>query len=593
MGFQVSRRNGTATQKGDAAGHESAAHRATVQAQPTLHVTPDSSNQSGLRLLGGEIVQRECACGGVCPRCQAMALDGARLSHPGDPSEREAERVADRMTQMPAPRAQAAPSISRLALPGERGDAPSAAGRGGGQVLPDRVRSYFEPRFGHDFGQVRVHDGPEASRLARSLQARAFTVGRDIYFGRGQYAPDVSDGRRRLAHELTHVVQQRAADRIAGRAPWAAPTQPRIGGAGGAFVQRQAILKDAPADLPCNLAPNVAPPTGTRIQFTVAGTALSKAEMAKIDAFAKSWAAGDVLVAGFASPEGPQDLNWRLSCGRAQTVGKRLMAKGVPAANIHFWAYGETNAFSTKSLPPNRRVVISTVAAPTLSPAGKKAAPAAKAPPPSAAGNFGLWRVEQTIADGSVTKAGAGAGRYKSVVAITFAPEAKTVECKEIAFVQALQILNKAKKNPDPRVFTQNRMTKTGWAVDRLNHRKYGWYGYNNKGKPTGTVKPGSAPKPLTNAWMHDTPGWNQPSVTWNFETCAICKSGTQANQIYGALTWGFSADVKNKLTKHRPMEFARPSTEFTAAAKQWNIQAAGPVAKRNAKNQVPLGPFT
>ena len=85
--------------------------------------------------------------------------------------------------------------------------------RGGGARLPDAARSYFEPRFGRDFSAVRVHTGPRAETLARGLGARAFTTGADIAFGRGQYAPETTGGKRLLAHELTHVVQQAATHR--------------------------------------------------------------------------------------------------------------------------------------------------------------------------------------------------------------------------------------------------------------------------------------------------------------------------------------------------------------------------------------------
>jgi len=82
--------------------------------------------------------------------------------------------------------------------------------RGGGQPLPGSTRAFFEPRFGQDFGQVRLHTGAQAAESARALNARAFTVGQDVVFGAGQYAPGTGDGRRLLAHEMTHVVQQTA-----------------------------------------------------------------------------------------------------------------------------------------------------------------------------------------------------------------------------------------------------------------------------------------------------------------------------------------------------------------------------------------------
>lgn len=84
--------------------------------------------------------------------------------------------------------------------------------RGGGQALPLRTQRALAPVLGRDLGHVRVHDGPEAHRMAHELRAQAFTVGRDIYFGRGKYAPGSSEGRRLLAHELAHTVQQGASN---------------------------------------------------------------------------------------------------------------------------------------------------------------------------------------------------------------------------------------------------------------------------------------------------------------------------------------------------------------------------------------------
>lgn len=82
--------------------------------------------------------------------------------------------------------------------------------KGGGQPLPKSTRSYFEPRFGADFSQVRVHTDSKASETAEAIHAEAFTKGRDIVFGAGRYSPGTSEGERLLAHELTHVIQQQS-----------------------------------------------------------------------------------------------------------------------------------------------------------------------------------------------------------------------------------------------------------------------------------------------------------------------------------------------------------------------------------------------
>ncbi len=83
--------------------------------------------------------------------------------------------------------------------------------QGGGQPLSEPVRGAMESSFGTDFHLVRVHSDGESDRLNRSLSARAFTAGRDIFFRHGEYRPGSRAGQRLLAHELTHVVQQGAA----------------------------------------------------------------------------------------------------------------------------------------------------------------------------------------------------------------------------------------------------------------------------------------------------------------------------------------------------------------------------------------------
>jgi hypothetical protein len=79
-----------------------------------------------------------------------------------------------------------------------------------GQPLDSETRAFMEPRFGHDFSQVRIHTNEIASQSAQAVNALAYTVGSDIVFDKGQFAPDANDGKFLLAHELTHVVQQSA-----------------------------------------------------------------------------------------------------------------------------------------------------------------------------------------------------------------------------------------------------------------------------------------------------------------------------------------------------------------------------------------------
>ena len=135
-----------------------------------------------------------------------------------DPAEHEADKVAGEVVRTP----EAATGARQLEIqPGLRaassgiahaqrsGPSPeSFAGRG--EPLPSPVRGFFERRLGYDFRGVRVHHSADAADSARSLGARAYSYGRDIVFGAGEYSPRSSLGKQLLAHELTHVMQQRS-----------------------------------------------------------------------------------------------------------------------------------------------------------------------------------------------------------------------------------------------------------------------------------------------------------------------------------------------------------------------------------------------
>ena len=92
-----------------------------------------------------------------------------------------------------------------------------------GQPLDAPTRAFMEPRFGHDFSGVRVHTDARAAESAGALNALAYTVGRDVVFGPEQYAPQTASGRRLLAHELTHVLQQRGRKALLSSGGWTRP----------------------------------------------------------------------------------------------------------------------------------------------------------------------------------------------------------------------------------------------------------------------------------------------------------------------------------------------------------------------------------
>lgn len=196
---------------------------AALQIQTTK--TPPSNATSLL-------VQRQCACGGSagltgsCSDCEKKKLLGKPLqtklhiNEPGDEYEREADRVAEQVMRMAAPASTedtsgtpGAPLVQRKvnARSVGTGTAPSIVHdvlSSPGQPLDAATRAFFEPRFAHDFGTVRVHTDAKAAESARTINAIAYTVGQQIVIDPNNFAVTNVRKSRFLAHELAHVVQQ-------------------------------------------------------------------------------------------------------------------------------------------------------------------------------------------------------------------------------------------------------------------------------------------------------------------------------------------------------------------------------------------------
>jgi hypothetical protein len=155
----------------------------------------------------------------------AKLHDDLALSNSEDICEQEADRASDvvvRMSQLQMAQPNQMQARSRtgtdhaaaVRTPVLNNQPRARQMAGSGAPLPVSVREALEPHFGYDFSRVQIHDNERAARLADVLQARAFTLGSDIYFGKGEYVPEKPVGLRLLAHELTHVVQQRAHARV-------------------------------------------------------------------------------------------------------------------------------------------------------------------------------------------------------------------------------------------------------------------------------------------------------------------------------------------------------------------------------------------
>jgi|CXWL01.1.fsa_nt_gi hypothetical protein len=156
------------------------------------------------------------------------------VSQPSDPAELEADRVAEQVLRMPEPvpgagvqrkcasyaaggptcpacEGDAVLTVSRRADGESTIEAPgsvSAVLRSPGHALDSSARAFFEPRFGRDLSQVRVHTDAPASQSAQEVQALAYTVGSHMVFRDGHYAPTTTEGKRLLGHELVHTLQQ-------------------------------------------------------------------------------------------------------------------------------------------------------------------------------------------------------------------------------------------------------------------------------------------------------------------------------------------------------------------------------------------------
>ena len=180
--------------------------RSALQPKLTINQPGDAYEQEADRVadqvmrMPAPQVQRKCACGGEAgPDGECAACKARRLGVQRQVLEEDDELQMQAAAPAPTTPTAAPPAVQQVL---------SAPGR----PLDAGTRAYMEPRFGHDFSQVRVHTDAPAAESARAINARAYTVGRDVVFGAGQYAPGTGEGQRLLAHELVHVVQQGGGD---------------------------------------------------------------------------------------------------------------------------------------------------------------------------------------------------------------------------------------------------------------------------------------------------------------------------------------------------------------------------------------------
>ena len=184
--------------------------KATNPASPTRQPETSRAARPGPERPGEELLRLQRVRGN---RYVQRLVESGAVGRPGDRFERAADRVADRLALGAGPPARPTAGPALASPPGPAGTVAKPVARGidaarGGAAIPEAVRAPVERALGADLGDVRVHTDRSADRLSRGLGALAFTTGRDVFFRSGLYRPETADGRRVLAHELTHVVQQ-------------------------------------------------------------------------------------------------------------------------------------------------------------------------------------------------------------------------------------------------------------------------------------------------------------------------------------------------------------------------------------------------
>jgi outer membrane protein OmpA-like peptidoglycan-associated protein len=282
----------------------------------------DRLSQQVMRMPEPQL-QRACACGGGCPKCQA--------EQPG----REHERLQTKRVQASDTGQIAAPPIVHEVL------------RSPGQPLDPATRAFMEPHFGHDFSRVRIHTDAKAAESAWAIQANAYTSGQNMVFGAGQYAPTTPRGKSLLAHELAHVVQQGGARSVIQRQ--ACPNRPA----------NEVTQSRTPAGiLPSNVEFNLAANQLDIVDFAINSKNLPPNVTNNPDwQRAMSLMAGDpsirVAVTGFTDCVGSNAENLSLRQERVQTVIAAMPAT-VRAKILFSFTVSTTNFIDTNTTAEGR-----------------------------------------------------------------------------------------------------------------------------------------------------------------------------------------------------------------------------------------------
>jgi hypothetical protein len=541
-----------------------------MRAQPETNVHHAAPPVGSAR---GPILQRKCACG---QHSQGGAeCGGCRKNH-----EKKLQRRA-----IATPGPAFAPPIVHEVL------------RSSGQPLDAATRDFFEPRFGQDFSGVRVHSDARAAQSAHGVDALAYTVGQNIVFGAQQFAPRTSGGQQLLAHELTHVVQQSGA----GGSAALQPSLRLIGSNDPSERQAEAMAASAVSGYPAGASSfrnaqrqqvslgsvqcTPAPPTykgvtGNRDMSKIRIDAIpdfqAKELTAKRDIHPHvldpaivhiTWELfdpQDASVTGYSTTPGQANsttLPFKLdptdfSGGGFKGGEYTLRCIGL---NIRH----EPNFYADRDFHVLGSDLTTHTALPTTY------------------GDLTFTEYKAVNAHPPTTP------NYELDVKLQFLPKT-SVTCSDVSFIQSMQTIDSDGKSQQNTVNVQQdaRKTPLAWSIDALAGDPSPFYIRGRSAAGTVIDKPslghkGTGGKPSSEATLVDTPKWDMPNNA-KFESCAMCRSGLGAGQVFGCATWGYTADAAGKVTL-MPRSFRQlPSDEFKEARSAWNAwRTSVPAATR------------
>jgi hypothetical protein len=454
--------------------------------------------------------------------------------------------------------------------------------RSPGQPLDAPTRGLMEPRFQHDFSHVRVHTDEKASDSARAVNALAYTVGRNIVFGRGQYTPSTTEGQRLVGHELTHVIQQ-------GQTPSTADSHGdlKIGGAH--------EMAEREADAMANRVAAGQPPRASKAESVAAGllqrtpapptysgvTGVRDLNRIRIDAvpdFVASSLTAPRVVSAHINDPAVVHLSWEFYNPSDQMMSGSFSTLPGNAASTTATFSLQPSHFSGSGFVAGRHVLRCVGRNATHQPivyADRdfnvlSADMTTGTALPTTYGDLTFTRYDKTDANPPARP------NYQVNATISFLPKS-TVACTDVALMQAEQSIDAQGRSQQNIVGPEvaARQTAAAWSIDHLTGAPSPFYiAWRN---PAGgridepgfgaAGQGGTSPGPAT---VIDTPAGGAGENA-RFEVCAICRSGANRGQTYGCATWGYAVDNHGHVTL-MPRGFRQmPSNDFEEARAAWN----------------------